>query len=41
MDAEQLLAEADRRMYIIKQIHHEKMGVSDHADTAGIDIAVN
>ena len=40
VDAEQLLAEADRRMYIVKQIHHEKLGI--HTDLAGgIDIAVN
>ena len=41
MDAEQLLAEADRRMYIVKQIHHEKMGLGEHTDPSGIDIAVN
>jgi diguanylate cyclase (GGDEF)-like protein/putative nucleotidyltransferase with HDIG domain len=41
MDAEQLLAEADRRMYIVKQIHHEKMGVGAHDDAARIDISVN
>ncbi|MGZ4813894.1 MAG: bifunctional diguanylate cyclase/phosphohydrolase [Terriglobales bacterium] len=41
MDAEQLLAEADRRMYIVKQIHHEKMGVRDQGDSPAIDIAVN
>src|SRR5581483_3686060 len=40
VDAEQLLAEADRRMYIVKQIHHEKLGM--HTDvTGGVDIAVN
>ena len=40
VDAEQLLAEADRRMYIVKQIHHEKLGM--HTDVAGgIDVAVN
>ena len=41
VDAEQLLAEADRRMYIVKQIHHEKMGVGANTDSAGIDISVN
>jgi len=41
MDAEQLLAEADRRMYIVKQIHHEKMGMRGPGDTPAIDIAVN
>jgi diguanylate cyclase (GGDEF)-like protein/putative nucleotidyltransferase with HDIG domain len=39
VDAEQLLAEADRRMYIVKQIHHEKMGLA--TDAAGIDVTVN
>ena len=24
LDAEQLLAEADRRMYVVKQLHHEE-----------------
>ncbi|HWR17945.1 MAG TPA: HD domain-containing phosphohydrolase [Terriglobales bacterium] len=33
MDAEQLLAEADRRMYIVKQIHHEKMETAPEAGT--------
>jgi len=41
MDAEQLLAEADRRMYIVKQIHHEKMGIPSTDDPTGIDVAVN
>jgi diguanylate cyclase (GGDEF)-like protein len=41
MDAEQLLAEADRRMYIVKQIHHEKLGVDGNADPSGVDITVN
>jgi len=41
MDAEQLLAEADRRMYIVKQIHHEKLGVAEPSDSSGIDISVN
>ncbi len=39
-DAEQLLAEADRRMYIVKQIHHEKMGV-DEIETGGMSAIVN
>lgn len=39
-DAEQLLAEADRRMYIVKQIHHEKMGM-DELETGGISAIVN
>ena len=41
MDAEQLLAEADRRMYIVKQIHHEKMGIAETSAGTGVDIAVN
>jgi len=41
MDAEQLLAEADRRMYIVKQIHHEKMGLTQTSDGTSVDIAVN
>jgi diguanylate cyclase (GGDEF)-like protein/putative nucleotidyltransferase with HDIG domain len=41
MDAEQLLAEADRRMYIVKQIHHEKLDVAGRQDSSGIDITVN
>jgi len=41
MDAEQLLAEADRRMYIVKQIHHEKLGIRQTGDSSAIDIAVN
>jgi GGDEF domain-containing protein len=41
MDAEQLLAEADRRMYIVKQIHHEKLDVAGHQDPSGIDLTVN
>lgn len=32
-DAEQLLAEADRRMYIVKQIHHESVGIEEAAET--------
>ncbi len=39
VDAEQLLAEADRRMYIVKQIHHEKLDM--HPDMGGVDVAVN
>jgi diguanylate cyclase (GGDEF)-like protein len=39
MDAEQLLAEADRRMYIVKQIHHEKLEVGERE--GGLDVAVN
>jgi diguanylate cyclase (GGDEF)-like protein len=38
-DAEQLLAEADRRMYIVKQIHHEKLDRS--ADTGHYSAIVN
>ncbi|HVZ17511.1 MAG TPA: HD domain-containing phosphohydrolase, partial [Terriglobales bacterium] len=41
MDAEQLLAEADRRMYIVKQIHHEKLGIREPGDSSAIDVAVN
>jgi diguanylate cyclase (GGDEF)-like protein len=40
-NAEELLAEADRRMYIVKQIHHEKMDVDPNGDPSGIDITVN
>jgi diguanylate cyclase (GGDEF)-like protein len=40
-DAEQLLAEADRRMYIVKQIHHEKFGLDQSSDTAGFRAVVN
>jgi len=40
MDAEQLLAEADRRMYIVKQIHHEKLGLTGQGNPA-VDIAIN
>ena len=39
-DAEQLLAEADRRMYIVKQIHHEKLGV-DEMEAGGMSAIVN
>ena len=31
LDAEQLLAEADRRMYVVKQNHHEQMGFAHAA----------
>ena len=31
LDAEQLLAEADRRMYVVKQDHHRKAGLAAHA----------
>jgi diguanylate cyclase (GGDEF)-like protein/putative nucleotidyltransferase with HDIG domain len=31
LDAEQLLAEADRRMYVVKQHHHEQMGFAHAA----------
>jgi diguanylate cyclase (GGDEF)-like protein/putative nucleotidyltransferase with HDIG domain len=37
-DAEQLLAEADRRMYIVKQIHHEKLGLDEDLDATGLNI---
>jgi GGDEF domain-containing protein len=40
-DAEQLLAEADRRMYIVKQIHHEKLGVDEKLDASGLSAIVN
>lgn len=40
MDAEQLLAEADRRMYIVKQIHHEKMGLGESPDANGYSAIV-
>jgi hypothetical protein len=36
-----LLAEADRRMYIVKQIHHEKMGIAETGNAASIDVSVN
>ncbi len=38
MDAEQLLAEADRRMYIVKQIHHEKLGVDEQLGSSGLNV---
>jgi diguanylate cyclase (GGDEF)-like protein/putative nucleotidyltransferase with HDIG domain len=41
LDAEQLLAEADRRMYIVKQIHHEKMGLDKSADETGFSAIVS
>jgi diguanylate cyclase (GGDEF)-like protein/putative nucleotidyltransferase with HDIG domain len=41
LDAEQLLAEADRRMYIVKQIHHEKLGLNDAPDVTGFGAIVN
>jgi GGDEF domain-containing protein len=31
LDAEQLLAEADRRMYVVKQDHHRETGQAAHA----------
>ena len=31
LDAEQLLAEADRRMYVVKQDHHRETGLAAHA----------
>jgi diguanylate cyclase (GGDEF)-like protein/putative nucleotidyltransferase with HDIG domain len=40
-DAEQLLAEADRRMYIVKQIHHEKLDVDEKHDASGLSAIVN
>jgi diguanylate cyclase (GGDEF)-like protein len=40
-DAEQLLAEADRRMYIVKQIHHEKLGIDENLGASGVSAIVN
>jgi diguanylate cyclase (GGDEF)-like protein/putative nucleotidyltransferase with HDIG domain len=40
-DAEQLLAEADRRMYIVKQIHHEKLGIDERLGIRGVSAIVN
>jgi diguanylate cyclase (GGDEF)-like protein/putative nucleotidyltransferase with HDIG domain len=40
-DAEQLLAEADRRMYIVKQIHHEKLEIDENLGTSGLSAIVN
>jgi diguanylate cyclase (GGDEF)-like protein/putative nucleotidyltransferase with HDIG domain len=40
-DAEQLLAEADRRMYIVKQIHHEKLDIDENLGTTGLSAIVN
>lgn len=40
-DAEQLLAEADRRMYIVKQIHHQKLGIDESLGTSGVSAIVN
>ena len=43
MDAEQLLAEADRRMYIVKQVHHEKAAneVIDLSSAPSVSATVN
>jgi diguanylate cyclase (GGDEF)-like protein/putative nucleotidyltransferase with HDIG domain len=41
VDAEQLLAEADRRMYIVKQIHHEKMSIPETSPASGLDLALS
>jgi diguanylate cyclase (GGDEF)-like protein len=40
-DAEQLLAEADRRMYIAKRLHHEQVPEKLVAETADTRPAVN
>jgi diguanylate cyclase (GGDEF)-like protein/putative nucleotidyltransferase with HDIG domain len=40
MDAEQLLSEADRRMYIVKQIHHEKMGLVAARGLSGLNVSI-
>jgi diguanylate cyclase (GGDEF)-like protein/putative nucleotidyltransferase with HDIG domain len=41
VDAEQLLAEADRRMYIVKQIHHEKMGLNNSTGITDLGAILN
>ena len=41
LDAEQLLAEADRRMYVVKQVHHEQSPALEMAAYAPVSNAVN